>query len=552
MSESPGVLPTSGGNRAIPSAAAPDLSREWDSASDAHPALFLVAVAAAVLSALVLRWYHLGEKGLEFDEGLTAFGASLSAAKNIRYAQSSDFPPLYYMLEHYWTSLFGNSEAALRSLSAVAGTLSLPLFYFLSKRLLRNGAAVVLATWLFAFSAMQVWFSREARTYGLASLLGLVSLYALVRLADQPSRPWFVLLVLSLAVSVYLHNMMFFYLLTLNLAWFVYPSERTWRERSKELLLADLMVGALYLPWVPSLLHQVQSVVGKGWWAPRPTMRDFFDTLATVCGFSFGYLLAVAHRILPFLSDSLLWSVLLASTGLLCAVMLAGGVWGTPRSEQRKVLSLLLYGAIPLLAVFAFSRVSTSVFEQRIFTNSSIIVPLVFAYPLVVQRGRRARMRYGFLGIVLSAAVSLSAVGYLRYQPREDWRATTARLLSIREPNRLIVFVARTGEIFFDHYVTKLPHAGPPVAKMGLPIGYSAQFPPPPITVMASLDDIHELVLAVESQKYSEIDLVLAHELWSDPHELVLHYLSQAFAYHQEQKSDGVEIVRFSAAPLVD
>lgn len=548
MSESPGVLSTGGENRGIPGEAA----RAWDSAFGAHPAVFASAVAMAVLSGLVLRWYHLGGQSLWFDEGLTAFGASLSSGKIIRYAQSSDFPPLYYLLEHYWTNLFGNSEAALRSLSALAGTLSLPLFYALSKRLMRNGAAVLLATWLFAFSAMQVWFSREARTYALASLLGLVSLHALVRLADRPSRPWFALLVLSLAVSMYLHNMLFFYLLALNLAWFVYPSERTWTERSKEILFADVIAAALYLPWVPSLLHQVQAVVGKGWWGTRPTIRDLFDTLSTVCGFSFGYLDAVAHRVLPALSDPVLWSVLLAGAGLLCALLLAGGLWVAPSLEKRKVLSLLLYGFIPPLAVFAFSWVGTPLFEPRLFLNSSIIAPLVFAYPLAVQRQRKARLLYGFLGGLLSVAASLSAVGSLRYEQKEDWRGTTAWLLRIPRQNRLMVFVSRTGEMFFDHYAAKLPHAAPPVAKMGLPIGYSAQFPPSPIKAIASMEDIRPLVLAVESQKYSEIDLVLAHERLNDPRDLVSHYLSQAFACQQEQRFYGIRVVRFSAVPLVE
>jgi Dolichyl-phosphate-mannose-protein mannosyltransferase len=46
--------------------------------------------------------------------------------------------------------LFGNSEYALRALSAFFGTLSLPVFYFLAKKVLRDSMAVALAMWLFA------------------------------------------------------------------------------------------------------------------------------------------------------------------------------------------------------------------------------------------------------------------------------------------------------------------------------------------------------------------------------------------------------------------
>jgi uncharacterized membrane protein len=205
--------------------------------------------ALAVLSALVLRWFHLGQVSLWWDEGFTFWASSLSPADVVRFARSDNQPPLYYLLQHYWGILFGNSEFALRGLSAFFGTLSLPVFYLLAKKVLKDSMAVALAMWLFAFSMKQVWYSREARAYEVASFFALVSLYGLVLFLEKRSAASFATIVLSIAASLYMHNMMFFYLLALNVIWLIYPAERALAQRMRELLLADILAGVLYLPW---------------------------------------------------------------------------------------------------------------------------------------------------------------------------------------------------------------------------------------------------------------------------------------------------------------
>jgi mannosyltransferase len=235
-------------------------SARFESSHRAVSAREFVAISliiASILIGVVLRWFHLGALSLWWDEGITALGSSYSPAKIVRFAQRNDTPPLYFLLLHYWEALFGNSEYALRALSALFGTLSLPVFYFLAKKLLKDSMAMALATWLFAFSIMQVWFSREARTYELASFFALLGLYAAISFLERRSLGLFAVMVLSAATSIYLHNMMFFYLLALNVTFLVYPSSRTWTQRLKELFLVDALAGVLFLPWLPSLLDQV-------------------------------------------------------------------------------------------------------------------------------------------------------------------------------------------------------------------------------------------------------------------------------------------------------
>ena len=502
--------------------------------------------AAAILSAVVLRWFHLGGQSLWFDEAHTEFASGLSPAIIVRFCQSSDHPPLYFLLLHFWRALFGNSEYALRALSALFGTLSLPAFYFLARKVLKDSIAVALAMWLFAFSVMQVWYSREARSYELASFLALVSLYALVLFLERRSVGLFATIVLSIAASLYTHNMMFFYLLALNVVWFTDPSDRAWTQRVKEVLLADALAGVLYLPWVPSLLTQAAVDVGqKHFWALRPTISTLFQTLTVIAGFDAEYLSWLPGRLLPL---SPCRGCIVGGAGLLCAALVAGGLWRVPKADRGRNVSLLLYCLLPILVVFVLSRITAPLFIDRIFTNSSVVVPIVFAYPLALHKGRKGRVLYGFLGIVLAAATALSGFGYLRYREKDDWRDATGYLLRVPERNRLIIFISRMGEPLFNYYAQRSPAIGPDVTEMALPESFLERFPPP-LGRPINADDINRLKVAVESRKYSEIDLVLSYESRDDANELVLGYLSQVFTRQEEQRFTGIRIVRFAVPP---
>lgn len=499
--------------------------------------------AAAVIGGVVLRWHHLGAQSLWYDEGFTAMAANYSVADVIRFARIDIHPPLFYLLQHYWNALFGTSESALRALSAFFGTLSVAVFYFFAKKVLKDSMAVALAMWLFAFSVMQLAYSQEARSYEIASFFALVSLYALVLFLSRRSIALFATVVLSATAAIYLHNMMFFYLMALNVTWLIYSSDRSWTQRVKEVLLADVLVGLLYLPWAATLFSQAARL-HRGFWIRKPTAATLSGTLSFIAGFYLDYLTIVAGRIFP-LSSHAIWTCAAGGVSLLCAAMLAGGLWRVPKLERSKIISLLIYCLLPILAVFVLSRISTPLFIDRIFISSSVVVPIVFAYPVALQKGGGGRLVYGFLAIVLGVLTALSGFGYLRYEQKEDWRDATDKLLTIPESNRLILFVPSAEEIVFDYYAQRSPAMNPSVTRMALPVSYRDWYPTPKLKIKPDRNDINPLKLAVESRKYSEIDLVLSGGRLFPPYDAVLNYLNPIFTRQEEQQFYGVKVIRF-------
>jgi len=149
----------------------------------ATPFLLLAIVALGGF----LRVYQIGSKGLWLDESFSIWlgwqpvGEILSWLVNI-----DQHPPLYYTLLHLWMAL-GDDAAAVRALSALLGTLTIPVVYLLSRRLADDDDKVgLLAALILAVSPFHVRFAQEARMYTLLTLNVSLALYALVHLLTDP------------------------------------------------------------------------------------------------------------------------------------------------------------------------------------------------------------------------------------------------------------------------------------------------------------------------------------------------------------------------------
>src|SRR5512147_3319663 len=98
--------------------------------------LFILALAA------FLRFYLLDGQSFWNDEGNSARIAERSLTLITEGAAGDIHPPLYYYLLHVWRGLFGASEFALRSLSAVLGVVLVWLTYLIARRVFDHGVGI--------------------------------------------------------------------------------------------------------------------------------------------------------------------------------------------------------------------------------------------------------------------------------------------------------------------------------------------------------------------------------------------------------------------------
>ena len=136
----------------------------------------LWALALITLAGAVLRFATLDSQSFWFDEVLTVDAvldpSLLGTIRGIGDTESN--PPLYYVVDWFWTQAFGEGEVGLRSLSALAGTLTIPVGYAAAAALVSRRAGLIAAV-LIAFNPMLVYFSQEGRSYALLALLAAAS-----------------------------------------------------------------------------------------------------------------------------------------------------------------------------------------------------------------------------------------------------------------------------------------------------------------------------------------------------------------------------------------
>ena len=165
------------------------------------------AVAALTVLAAVLRFYRLGHQGFWFDEANTALLVHFSPGKMLGLIpQSESTPPLYYCVAWVWARVFGYGEAGLRSLSALAGVLVVPVAYGVAAKLISRRAGVIVAA-LTACNPLLIWYAQEARSYELLVLFTGLSLLGFVYARAEPTSRalafWTVASALALATHYY-------------------------------------------------------------------------------------------------------------------------------------------------------------------------------------------------------------------------------------------------------------------------------------------------------------------------------------------------------------
>ena len=148
-----------------------------------------LALWLILLLATFFRFYHLPGQSLWSDEGNSVALARRSLAEIARRTAFDIHPPFYYWLLKIWTGLFGDSEAGLRSLSAVLGVACVYLTWHIAVRLLGRRVALI-ATLIAALSPFQIYYAQEARMYMLLALLGTLTILLAVLLVDQFDSLW--------------------------------------------------------------------------------------------------------------------------------------------------------------------------------------------------------------------------------------------------------------------------------------------------------------------------------------------------------------------------
>jgi 4-amino-4-deoxy-L-arabinose transferase-like glycosyltransferase len=383
---------------------APQSSRPIARPSGAAP--FSLPATGLLISILLvgafLRFHNLGAKSLWLDEAYTWDMVIGHDWRGIWGAMLfwSNVSPLPYVLLKLGLPLFGISEFGLRLLSAFAGWLAIPVTYRLGRALFSMQAGWLAAA-IMALSPFAVWYSQEARAYGLYLFLSALVLWTFVR--AERGRGWLAYIV-ACALGYLTHYVVAVYAYA-QAAYCLTQLRRRPRLFRRWMLAQAVAIVPVGL-WVLAFLLQRRGVAGMSW-IPGVTL---LTPLQTLWNYFSGD------------GDHFTWS---AIAGL--ALIIGLIVWAI-RSKPAAAPLLLWWLVAPLALTWLFSLRKAS-YVDRYFEPGLLAAALLVAGGLAaLPRWGRAVATAGMLAGLLWGSARLYTDPLFA---KEDWR-TAAQVIDVR------------------------------------------------------------------------------------------------------------------------
>ena len=315
----------------------------------------------AIVLGVVLRWLRIDAHGFWFDEAFSALIAKLTLLQILTNVTATVHPPGYYALLHYWLAL-GQTEAIIRSFSALFSLAAIPLLYGLGHWLFDRPTAALAALFM-ALAPFQVYYAQETRMYGLVIFLAVAVTWLFLRsvILNNSWLQWLSYAVVAV-LGLYVHYFVAFLLFGLHLWWLINIDD--YKSGLKRLILTDTLVALLFLPQLGQALTRTSAYLGGVAWQTSPHILSPLTTI---------YYLLFVHR-------SPGWIFPIAIFLMLTVLILT--LWESrrrPLPERKLELSLWLSLVTPIVIVILISWLIRPIYLERSFAIASPALILLIA-----------------------------------------------------------------------------------------------------------------------------------------------------------------------------
>lgn len=417
---------------------------------------FWLACLAVVLIGLAFRLPEIGSRSLWIDELYSRWFASLSYVELWRdVPQYETHPPVYYTLLKAWSSLFGDSESGLRSLSLVASLVTIAAVA-VSGRFIgsspRFEAAGLVAALFVAVNAANIRDAQNARPYALQTLLltlAILAALALIeRLARQaesaPRGDWIgpaLMMGLTAGASLLFHNTSFFVAFGL---WAGLVAALPLVPAGRRLLAFGVLTGAgvlallVWAPYAPIFFAQSKAFMNLAFWL-TPKARDLWSA----------------------------WELVIGGNGFalcLTAALLILGLVSLARAAPRLAIVAGVTLVLPLYALLAVSFAVKPIYIQRLFDWMVPLALLVAAFGVVSLPGR-FWIKAALAAVVIGFSVHRTVEDFQK--PIDDWKMIAEVIADNAEPGDVVIAAPAEGSVAVEYYARRHPNFPPVVYAPG-------------------------------------------------------------------------------------
>jgi uncharacterized membrane protein len=327
-------------------------------------------------------------------------------------------PPVYLILLRWWMDLFGDSDLATRSLSAIASLVSVVLLFELVRRIAGIYSALIAAA-LLAFSPLQIECAQMARPYAVLELFGILTCWSLWRVEQfGASRGRLAALALAASLTALTH----YFAAGALVGLFIYAAVQMRGADRTKTILAMLGTGlVLLLVWGPFFYLQRHGYSGTYVSFLEPSGRSHL----------------VAH--LLQLPAALLYG---SPRGETVPIAVDVVVFALPlvfirRSPRQFLWWCWIVGCIAPIALIDYKNRTTLLTYFRYPYLASIGVCALCAWPLPIKSCWRWVLPCAFLVAVLSVAALRLQEGPINFQ---DWRELATSIAKDARPGEPLVF----------------------------------------------------------------------------------------------------------------
>lgn len=359
---------------------------------------YIFYIAFILILGSALRIYNIAAPNLWFDEAISVSNSGTiqqtytlsndtnlywnpAAEKKLTFLPYESIDPqpcFYYSLLNLWIGLFGNSEFAIRILSAIFGIISIFLVYIFGNALFGRKAALCTAL-LLSISPIHIWYAQEARNYTLSTFLVILVAYLLyIAIKKNNNYIWATFSTVGI-LSLYTNYLISCIILS---GWILFLAKKN-RYLAKKMLITNLCIAAFLIPWAKILLSHVLYVKNNFW-----TLRPAFDSLLiTLRNFAVGYTGTKATSILSLIIFSAL--IIISIINL--------------KDEKRGLLFSFLL--LPITIIFLISQIMPIYIDRQLMLFSPFFYLLV-AHGITNIRQTKVRTA-AYIAVVLLIIPSL-------------------------------------------------------------------------------------------------------------------------------------------------
>ncbi|MCK4589139.1 MAG: glycosyltransferase family 39 protein [Nanoarchaeota archaeon] len=392
--------------------------------------IFLLLILIILVGGF-LRFYQLDNESLWQDEGFTLIEVDQPSFKqtfNAIIGPPEGTPPLYFIILHFWTRIFGTSEFSLRFPSAIFGMVSILLIFLIGKEIFNKKTGLISAL-IMSVSTIQILYSQDARAYSLFVMLTLISFLFYIKTLKSSSNKNLFFYLISTLFLLYTHHFALFVLFAQNIIFFLFHKE--FYLKTKKWLISLLVLGVLYVPGILIVLSQFQH-----------NQKSLQSALSGKLGLP---LVISQLGILNFL-----WPVLIIFFIVLVIYYFKTNLINLIKKIRfNENIFFITISIFTLSYILILPKLIHPFFVTRFTVFTYPFFYLLFAEGFNKMRKIKLKKTISVLFLVL---VILSLFTYYSTPKKEQWKEAVSFIEDKSQPNEMIIIIGDTHFTIFDYY----------------------------------------------------------------------------------------------------